>query len=67
MSKYNELKILRKREARTDYACSSCRAIIKSGDSYYSEEISDKRINYPRKKKFCITCHKKICQHREKK
>lgn len=66
MSQYNGLKILIKREARTNHICSSCGVIIKSGDSYYSEELSDRRINYPHKKKFCIICHKKYVNTKRK-
>lgn len=66
MSKYNGLKILRKCKARTDHICFSCDTIIKSGDSYYSEELSDERINYPHNKKFCIICHKKYADTERK-
>lgn len=67
MGQYNKLKILIKREARTNHKCFSCGTLIKSGEIYYSEELSDKYINYPQKKKFCVNCYTKICQHKEKK
>ena len=58
MSQYNNLKILIKRKARTSHKCFSCGEIIKKGDIYYSEELKDRFINYPHKKKFCADCYK---------
>jgi PHP family Zn ribbon phosphoesterase len=59
MSKYNNFKTLIKRKARVNHSCSSCGAIIEKGSFYYSEELSDRHINFPQKKKICDNCYKK--------
>lgn len=66
MGQYDNLKILKQRRARTNHQCFSCGRIINSGEFYYSEELSDKYINYPHKKKFCIICHKKYANAKRK-
>jgi hypothetical protein len=66
MSKYNGLKILIKRKAKTNHICSLCNAIIKNNNFYYSEELSDKRINYLHMKKLCIICYKKYAGTKRK-
>lgn len=66
MGQYDKLKILIKRKARTNHQCFSCGGIIKDGEFYYSEELSDKYINYPHRKKFCGSCYKKYANTKRK-
>lgn len=51
MDKYNHLKVLTKRKARTAHQCNLCGKEIIQEEFYYSEELSDKHINYPARKK----------------
>ena len=60
MDKYNHLKVLVKRKARAVHQCNLCDKEIIQGEFYYSEELSDKHINYPLRKKICQNCYNKI-------
>ena len=56
MGKYDNFKILKNKIAPTNLQCQLCRQIIKQGDYYYSEEIEDKFLHSPHRKKFCKEC-----------
>lgn len=59
MGKYNHLKVLIKRKTGVIHQCNLCGKEIIQGEFYYSEELSDKRINCPSRKKVCQNCYKK--------
>ena len=56
MSKYDNLKYLKKVSARTNHTCYNCSEIIHYGDIYYIEQIDDKFLHNLHAKKFCSNC-----------
>jgi len=60
MGKYDRFKILRRKIASTNFQCQLCRRFVKEGEDYYSEEIRDKLLYSPHKKKFCKECVEKF-------
>lgn len=58
MSKYNQLKILKKKIANANFRCKLCKRFIMEGDAYYSEEVKNKFIHSLHKKSFCEECVK---------
>lgn len=57
MSKYDQLKILKKTKSRTYHVCSSCGGTIIPGDLYYKEHIEDEFLHSLNAKKFCLLCY----------
>ncbi len=46
MSKYDSLKILKKKVALNSFKCQLCKDFIKEGKDYYSEEVKDKFLHF---------------------
>ena len=59
MSKYNNLKVLKKTKARTQHLCSKCNKAVLPGVIYYKEHIEDKFLHSLHAKKYCSECYKK--------
>ncbi len=60
MSKYNNLKILKKKIATENFKCQLCKNFIKEGKDYYSEEVRDRFLHSLHRKKFCKECVQKF-------
>lgn len=60
MSKYDSLKILKKKVALNSFKCQLCKDFIKEGEDYYSEEVKDKFLHSLHRKKFCKECVEKF-------
>ena len=60
MSKYNNLKILKRTKARIKHECQNCDRLINKGEFYYSLELSGK-VHSPafQRKAFCEECYQK--------
>lgn len=59
MSKYNNLKFLKKTKARVEHRCQNCGELIGPGALYYSEKLRDRFLHTLHEKKFCEQCYKK--------
>jgi protein-arginine kinase activator protein McsA len=57
MGKYNQLKFLKRTEARVNHICSKCGKEIESGSFYYAEKLRDRFLHIPYAKKFCAECY----------
>jgi len=57
MSKYDNLKILKKTRARTNHICIKCGQQINAGDFYHAEGMKDKFLHSLHRKKFCNKCY----------
>ena len=60
MSKYDNLKILKKTKARTNHICIKCGQQINAGEFYYAEELKDRFLHSLHRKKFCSACYQKF-------
>jgi len=60
MSKYNELKYLKKTKSRFNHQCSRCKEIIIAGDYYYKESLKDARLQLPNAESFCAKCYEQF-------
>jgi len=60
MSKYDNLKFLKKTRARANHICMNCGQQINASDFYYTEALKDKFLHSLHMKKFCIECYKNI-------
>ena len=59
MNKYDNLRILKKTQARTNHKCYNCGGLINPGDFYYAEKLKDVFLHTLHNKKFCSDCYKK--------
>jgi len=59
MGKYDNLKILKKTQARASHKCYNCGKLINPGDFYYSEKLKDRFLHSLHLKKFCENCYGK--------
>lgn len=59
MSKYNQLKFLKKTKARTHHVCHKCAQQILPAKHYYREHIEDKFLHSLHPKKYCSVCYEK--------
>jgi len=57
MSKYNNLKYLKKTKARVDHICENCGKLILPEQEYYRETIDDKFLHSLHSKSFCSKCY----------
>jgi len=57
VSKYDSLKLLKETKARKQHRCDHCGSVIKVGDTYYREALTDRRIRNINSRKFCQTCY----------
>ena len=57
MSKYNQLKYLKKIKARVYHQCNYCGETIPPGEYYYREVIRDKFLHFLHARSFCINCY----------
>jgi hypothetical protein len=60
MSKYNQLKYLKKTKARTVHQCAKCEEIISVGEYYYKEALTDEFLQFLHGRSFCINCYEKF-------
>lgn len=60
MSKYNQLKFLKKTKARVNHVCDKCGREIESNSYYYKEALQDKFLHSLHAKKFCAECYEKF-------
>jgi len=57
MSKYDQLKYLKKTKARVVHQCGYCGEIIPAGEYYYREALNDKFLQFLHARSFCVKCY----------
>ena len=57
MSKYGDLKYLKKTKARVGHICSSCGKKIKRDNFYYVETMKNNPLYRLHAKKLCLDCY----------
>jgi len=60
MSKYDNLKYLKKTKARVNHICSSCGKEIERDSFYFIEAMQDRFLQRLHAKKFCIDCYEHL-------
>lgn len=59
MSKYKQLRFLKRTKARVEHQCNLCGQAISVSEFYYAEKIKDNFLHFLHRKKYCNACYQR--------